>query len=679
MDNNEEMYQRDMEVHAAEVTEVTDVETDDCAKQSRDKKRTLLGNAFVKAFIFVIMVVSFVAAIGTGLLEVYARSAGVDSNSGTEFVRQMMVDRIWQDYRQLRELTINPRDIGNVEELLCDDVQVRFVRINDSREVFSNYDGTPTPFSYYIRASYGKINNGDGEETFKQGSYVGSEEYEWQLFVYPGQKSYVVSDYYQIYSLAQEIYRNRYLMIVVAAISGLLCLLCFVLLMKSAGHHNGKTGVSPSWLNPIPLDLYAVVWGISASAVLALWDSIGYGVIEFLMGSIAFGTIELIWGTVFAMEFATRLKLGKFWENTITFRILKLIGRIIKKIIKLALTLLEHMPYVFSPLVIFGVYCVLEGFAVVFILIMVFDGRIEALLLCWFIEKIIMLALVSVYALTTAKICEAGEALAEGNLTYKLDTSKMILDLKAHGDNLNSIAKGINAAVEERMKSERLKTELITNVSHDIKTPLTSIINYSDLIANEPEGSENIKEYAEVLNRHSMRLKKLIDDLMEASKAATGNLEVNLQSCEVGVMLAQTIGEYDEKFSEKGLTVIAKQPDEAVKISGDSRHMWRIFDNLMNNIYKYAQENSRVYLTVEKEEEYVKIIFRNMSKYEIDVSSEELMERFTRGDKSRHMDGNGLGLSIASSLANLQNGTMEIVTDGDLFKVILRFPILEND
>ena len=186
-------------------------------------------------------------------------------------------------------------------------------------------------------------------------------------------------------------------------------------------------------------------------------------------------------------------------------------------------------------------------------------------------------------------------------------------------------------------------------------------------------GNGKIKEYAEVLLRQSRRLKKLLEDLVEASKATTGNLEVNLEPCEVGVLLSQAAGEYQQRMEEKHLELIIRQSEEAATILADGRRLWRIFENLLNNICKYAQENSRVYLNVEAKEKEVRIIFRNMSKYPLDISAEELEERFVRGDKSRHMEGNGLGLSIAKSLAELQNGRMEIVTDGDLFKVALCF------
>ena len=172
----------------------------------------------------------------------------------------------------------------------------------------------------------------------------------------------------------------------------------------------------------------------------------------------------------------------------------------------------------------------------------------------------------------------------------------------------------------------------------------------------------------------SRRLKKLLDDLLEASKATTGNLEVHPEVCDVSVLLSQAVGEYGQRFADKQLETIVKQPEETVKVMADGRHLWRVFDNLLNNIYKYAQTGSRVYLNVEHDSQNVRIIFRNMSAYPLEMSPEELEERFTRGDRSRHMEGNGLGLSIAKSLTELQKGDMEIVTDGDLFKVVITLP-----
>ena len=222
-----------------------------------------------------------------------------------------------------------------------------------------------------------------------------------------------------------------------------------------------------------------------------------------------------------------------------------------------------------------------------------------------------------------------------------------------------------------------MKTELITNVSHDIKTPLTSIINYASLIGEEDTENQKIKEYSEVLVRQSERLKRLIEDLVEVSKASTGNLEVNLSPCDANVFLTQASGEYAEKLENSRLTLITKQPDEEIRIMADGRRMWRIFDNLMNNICKYAQPETRVYLSIENNDDQAVITFKNTSKEQLDISEEELMERFTRGDHSRNTEGNGLGLSIAKSLAELQNGSLKLEIDGDLFKAILSFPVIQ--
>jgi signal transduction histidine kinase len=247
-----------------------------------------------------------------------------------------------------------------------------------------------------------------------------------------------------------------------------------------------------------------------------------------------------------------------------------------------------------------------------------------------------------------------------------------------HAEHLNSIADGMTRAVEERMKSERMKTELITNVSHDIKTPLTSVINYADLISREETENEKIKEYTAVLTRQSTRLKKLIEDLVEASKASTGNLEVKLAPCEIGVLLTQAAGEYEQRLQEAGLTLLVKKPDTSLQILADGRRLWRVFDNLLGNICKYALSGTRVYLTLEEKSGggMVTVAFKNTSRDPLDIPADELTARFVRGDASRSTEGNGLGLSIAQSLTALQNGKMEITVDGDLFKVTLTFPTI---
>lgn len=495
-------------------------------------------------------------------------------------------------------------------------------------------------------------------------------------------------EYALIYHQAEQLYDNRNVIPVICCTGTILALLCFIFLLCSAGHKNGREGITPSAIHEIHLDVYTVVVAVGAFTGLYLafgWIGMNSSMINLIVLVVLFAA-EVIWCTLYFMELAIRLKMGKWWQNTILYRVFRFFGRFCKRVFRGIVKLIRGIPMVWRTALLCLAVCVVEFFGLI-----LFYNDTGVLLFFWAIEKFILCGAITFVALMCKELQEGSEALADGDLNYKLDTSHMVLSFKEHGENLNSIGEGISAAVEQRMKSEHLKTELITNVSHDIKTPLTSIINYADLIGKEVSGDakdtgdgtgtetaqereQHISEYAEVLLRQSQKLKKLLDDLLEASKATTGNLEVHPEVCDVSVLLSQAVGEYEQRFSEKKLETIVKQPEETVKVMADGRHLWRVFDNLLNNIYKYAQAGSRVYLNVEHDGQNANIIFRNMSAYPLEMSPEELEERFTRGDRSRHMEGNGLGLSIAKSLTELQKGDMEIVTDGDLFKVVITLP-----
>lgn len=495
-------------------------------------------------------------------------------------------------------------------------------------------------------------------------------------------------EYALIYHQAEQLYDNRNVIPVVCCAGTVLALLCFIFLLCSAGHKNGREGITPSAIHEIHLDVYTVVVAVGAFTGLYLafgWIGMNSSMINLIVLVVLFAA-EVIWCTLYFMELAIRLKMGKWWQNTILYRVFRFFGRFCKRVFRGIVKLIRGIPMVWRTALLCLAVCVAEFFGLI-----LFYNNTDVLLFFWAIEKFILCGAITFVALMCKELQEGSEALSDGDLNYKLDTSHMVLSFKEHGENLNRIGEGISAAVEQRMKSEHLKTELITNVSHDIKTPLTSIINYADLIGKEVSGDakdtgdgagtenaqereQHISEYAEVLLRQSQKLKKLLDDLLEASKATTGNLEVHPEVCDVSVLLSQAVGEYEQRFSEKKLEAIVKQPEETVKVMADGRHLWRVFDNLLNNIYKYAQAGSRVYLNVEHDGQNANIIFRNMSAYPLEMSPEELEERFTRGDRSRHMEGNGLGLSIAKSLTELQKGDMEIVTDGDLFKVVITLP-----
>lgn len=274
------------------------------------------------------------------------------------------------------------------------------------------------------------------------------------------------------------------------------------------------------------------------------------------------------------------------------------------------------------------------------------------------------------------RLQEGIKRLAEGDLTCKMDTKHLHGPFRMYAHDLNRISAGMTVEVERRMKSEHLKTELLTNVSHDIKTPLTSIINYVDLLKNQDIASEDAKSYVEVLDRQSHRLKKLLEDLIEASKAATGNITAELAPTDAAELLRQAEGEYNERLREQKLIPVLRIDAETCSILADGRLLWRVFDNLLGNIVKYAMPGTRVYLELSHRNDRCVITIRNISKDELGIEAEELMERFVRGDAARATEGSGLGLSIARSLTECMKGGFDLVLDGDLFKVILDFPLV---
>ncbi len=268
--------------------------------------------------------------------------------------------------------------------------------------------------------------------------------------------------------------------------------------------------------------------------------------------------------------------------------------------------------------------------------------------------------------------------ISNGNLGYKLNESEYNGECRIMAEKINSIGMGLSNAVEENLKSERLKTELITNVSHDIKTPLTSIINYVHLIKMEHIQNEKIEKYVDILEKKSLRLKQLTEDLMEVSKISSGNIELDMQVINMVELIYQTGGEFNEIFEDKGLTIITRLPKEPVMIFADGSRLWRVVQNLYNNAAKYALKDTRVYVELKVEEGWAEFSMKDISEQALDVDSDDLSQRFVRGDESRGTEGSGLGLSIARSLTNLMGGTFRINLDGDLFTVSIIFPCINS-
>ena len=463
---------------------------------------------------------------------------------------------------------------------------------------------------------------------------------------------------------AELIYNCRYQLIVIAAVSFILCLVLFIFLLCAAGHRAGSEGIVPSFVDKIPFDLFTLLMIVAISCLWAILAEMYYDSILLIMLACLVILVAALLILLYIMSFAVRVKMGGLIKGCIIYKVLAWVWRLIRSVCHAIAELVRGMPLVPKTCVAVAVILLLE-------LISVNSGVV------WLITNALLAAALIYTAICAKKLLTAGHKLAAGDESCVVDTSKLYGPFREHGEDLNTIRDGVSLAVEARMRSEHFRTELITNVSHDIKTPLTSIINYVDLLGKEKPENEKMREYIDVLQRQSARLKKLIDDLLEASKASTGNLTVNAEPCDVGVLLDQTLGEYGEKLSAAGREPVLTKPEKPVIIMADGRHMWRIFDNLLNNICKYSQRGTRVYLEVCERDGKAVVTFRNISSRQLNISSDELMERFVRGDSSRNTEGSGLGLNIAQSLAQLQKGTMELTVDGDLFKVTLTFDVVK--
>ena len=500
-----------------------------------------------------------------------------------------------------------------------------------------------------------------------------SQGYEFHYYVdttFPTEDSF--STFYLVYRF---LYPLRWGLIGLAGINVLGFFAALVFLFCAAGWRKGADYPQLNYFDRVPLDVWLcaalTIWVLGLSAIGTMYYP------EVLTIAFCGAVVVLLWLVLLAtlLTLCTRIKVGKWWRGTLIYRVWRLVCRIISAIGRGISGATRALPLVWrTALISAGVFFL--GFSLTLVGGYWYSG--QAMLLYFLLGGCAVLFL-CYDSFQMQKLRRAGRALAQGTFDTAVDTRHMPPALREHGEDLNSLGQGLAIAVEQRLRSERLKTELITNVSHDIKTPLTAIVSYVDLLKQEPMPNEKAKEYLDVLDRQSARLKKLTEDLVEASKATTGNLTVDLQPTDVNVFLGQTTGEYEERLAAKQLTLCLTPAEGTPRISADGRLLWRVFENLFSNIQKYAQPGTRVYLTCQATDEQVTIIFRNISAEPLNISADELMERFVRGDASRNTEGSGLGLSIARSLTQLQHGTFALAVDGDLFKAILTFPRLRDE
>lgn len=466
--------------------------------------------------------------------------------------------------------------------------------------------------------------------------------------------------YYSSAKLVNTLYNMRNAFVWIAAAALICALFVFIFLMRAAGHHEDKDGITPCWQDHLPLDIYLLLVGLFFFVgidAISYMSADSYFLVVFLAICLIAFSVSVLLGL--CMTIAVRIKMGKWWRNTLIY----IIGRAVYRGIS---SFFNALPVIWKTIVA----CIALFFINLFLYVCINNGQAMGSLI-FFLADCAILYLFFRATWEWQQLRKVGKALSEGDLEQPIDTSKLHYEFKKHGDDLNNISLGMARAVEDRMRSERLKTELITNVSHDIKTPLTSIISYVELLKKELPANEKTDEYIAVLERQSKRLKKLTEDVVEASKATTGNIAVNLERTNVRELLGQVLAEYEERLAEQGLVPILNHQEAECFIMADSRLMWRVFDNLLGNICKYAMPQTRVYFDVKQALGRVEVSIKNISSEELNISADELMERFVRGDASRNSEGSGLGLSIAQSLIELQGGTFTLAIDGDMFKVKL--------
>lgn len=601
--------------------------------------------AIMLSYVMVLVIVlSSAAALGMGYLDFYTRSSYLVEKDILTEMAVSECNKLIGQFQSAADIQAFREEVGN----MAWEVNYAYTVIDKTGEIlYTNYDDTSILTSSTI------IDDG----------------YKFTVHVYDEMPCN--DQFATVRSLIKTGYSLRYAVFVFALIGfvALVSLICF--LCCAAGRKFAYSSIQLNFLDRIPFDICLCFAAAIAGVFLIIYDTVRYfeglEIVVFLSISC---TVLYFVALALLLTFATRIKTHTFWKNMLIYKVLSFLFKWFKITAKFVFFHLMRLPLALRTL---GVLAIIIFWQCVFILFNLYQK--EYLIIGYVLSTGAVSLVVLYLAITLQRIKKGGEKIAAGDLESKIDTSFMVLDFKDFANKLNNIGNGLQNAVNEKIKSERFKTELITNVSHDIKTPLTSIINYVDLLKKEEIENQTAKEYIEVIDRHSERLKKLVEDLVEASKASTGNIAVDFANCNVGVLLTQAIGEFDERLKKSHISPVLKKTDRDVIIKADARLLWRVFDNLISNICKYSLPDTRAYIETYISGNKAFVEFKNISKCQLNLDSNELTERFVRGDSSRNTEGSGLGLSIAKSLTELQNGQMFITVDGDLFKVVLQFDV----
>ena len=510
--------------------------------------------------------------------------------------------------------------------------------------------------------------------------YFTSPTYTVTIRMLPGAiRSYSGLGEYQI----RLLYALRYAAIVFLLVGLVIFALSMIYLFCAAGHKRGSDEVRPGGINRVPLDFHLVVSGtgcvlLFALAVYLVEEFFLYANTTFSPGALTLVLVSIFGGSLFLVGFlfalAAQVKVpGHFWwKHSITGWFFGKLGRLLRQFVKLLRKFFRLLPLMWQWIVTAIAMAALP--TVCFVLVLATYGFGRFFFVLWTITAILAdIAMVCYGAYAFGILIRGAKQMKEGDLSAKIPTKYLFGCFRDFADHLNALADAATLAAKKQMQSERMKTELITNVSHDIKTPLTNLINYVDLL-EKPHTEEEGQQYLAVLSRQSQRLKKLIDDLMDMSKASSGSMNVDITRVDAVEAVNQALGEYADKLEGANLSVIFRQPEEPLFIRADGRLTWRVLSNLLSNTVKYALPGTRVYVDLARTGNCVVLSLKNISREELNVSAQELTERFVRGDTSRNTEGSGLGLNIAQSLMELQKGKLNLLVDGDLFKVTLTFP-----
>lgn len=482
----------------------------------------------------------------------------------------------------------------------------------------------------------------------------------------------------QLQNFVETVSPYENVMVFAIPICSILLLIMLIYLIISIGYTKNKETIDLNDFDKLPLEIIIILAITISTVLIVIFGNLPYEFSKSYNNLIISGIVTsyFIIYIVCMLTFVTivkRIKAKTLISSSLCGKCLKLIVKIIKKFINKVKTISKDITkdWNITAKLTVGTIILIFVFILLIAIFSVLGVIIDIFIIGFILYKII--ERINCYK----EIEEHLKKLYEGKEVQNLMTVDFTPEFKNIVKYINDISNGFENAKQEGIKSERMKTELITNVSHDIKTPLTSIINYVDLLKKEEIENPKAQEYIEILDGKSQRLKKLTEDLVEASKASSGAVKLNIEKINIVELIKQTTGEFEDRFKDKKLEIISTMPKEDIYINADSRYMYRIIENLFSNISKYALNASRVYIDVKNDGLNVKISIKNISKEKLNISAEELIQRFVRGDKSRTTEGSGLGLSISQSLTELQNGVFTLKVDGDLFKVELEFNIVK--